>query len=223
MKNKFKYSLALLLFLFTQANAQQVEFYRTELEHDGRPAKYKNVNGSPYLFEDWASGTAKTIDNATKKDIQIKYDEIEDILLMKGDDNKLLIFPVQVAEFIINDPKTNSLRTFRSGFIATKGNTDKSFFEVIADGKVRILKKNHKVISESKEYSGAINKSVSDGIKYYLVNEDNTPVAVKLDVKSISALLPAKQSELTEYAKTNKLNLKNNEDVVKLISYYNSL
>ncbi|MES2652151.1 MAG: hypothetical protein V4663_10440 [Bacteroidota bacterium] len=223
MKNKFKYALALLVFFFTQVNAQQVDFYRAELEHDGRPAKYKNVNGSPYLFEDWTLGTAKTIDNATKKDIQLKYDEVEDILIMKGDNNKLLIFPVQVAEFNINDPKTNIARLFRSGFTATKTNTDKSFFEVIADGKVRLLRKNHKIISESKEYSGAINKSISDGIKYYLVNEDNTPVAVKLDIKSISALLPAKQVQLTEYAKTNKLNLKNHEDAVKLISYYNSL
>lgn len=223
MINKFKYAIAIVLFFAIEVKAQQVEFYRAELGHDGRPAKYNDISGSPYLFEDWALGSAKTIDNAIKKDVQLKYDEIEDILIMKDDNNKLLTFPVQVAEFTINDPKSNSTRTFRSGFAVTKVNTDKSFFELIADGKVKLLKKNHKVISESKSYSGAVNKSVSDGVKYYLVNTDNAPVAVKLDIKSIGALLPEKQTQLTEYAKTNKLNLKNQEDAAKLIAYYNSL
>ena len=61
------YSIAFVLFLLTQANAQQVEFYRTELGHYGIPEKYKNVSGSPYLFENWMLGTVKTIDNAKKK------------------------------------------------------------------------------------------------------------------------------------------------------------
>jgi len=223
MKNRFNYALAVLLFFSINAKAQQVDFYRAELSHDGIPAKYKDVTGSPYLFENWALGSAKTVDNATKKDIELKYDEIEDILIMKGAENKLMIFPAQVAEFTINDSKTNSTRTFKSGFNATKSTTDQSFFEVIADGKVKLLRKNHKVISESKSYSGAVNRSVSDGVKYYLVTADNTPVAVKLDVKSIGALLPGKETVLAEYVKANKLNIKNHEDAAKLIAYYNTL
>lgn len=217
------YAIAIVLFFLTHAEAQQVGFYRTELGHDGRPEKYKNVIGSPYLFENWTLGTAKTIDNATKKNVQLKYDEVEDILIMKGDDNELFIFPVQVAEFSINDLENNATRTFRSGFAAKKVSTDKSFFEMIVDGKLKLLKKNHKVISQNKQYSGAITKSIIDGVKYYLVNNDNIPTVVKLDIKSISSMLPDKQIQFIEFAKTNKLNLKNQEDAAKLIAYYNTL
>lgn len=225
MKNKFKFAAVFLVFLSTQVNAQvpQVDFYRTELNRDGIPEKYRNINGSPYLFENWALGNIKTVDNAIRKDVQLKYDEIEDAIIAKGSDDKLFAFSVPVLEFTINDAKTNAMRTFRSGFVATKANSERSFFEVLEDGKVKLLRKNHKLISESKDYSGAINRSVSEGVKYYLVNKDNSPVVVKLDQKSINAILTDKEAQLIEYTKANKLNLKNQADAAKLIAYYNTL
>lgn len=226
--NHFKFAISALALCFAsraevKAQIQQVEFYRTELRPDGVPEKYSNINGSPYLFDKWVIGSVKTINNAINKDVPLKYDEIDDVLLMKSDEGKLMTFASPVAEFSITDLKDNSVRTFRSGFATTKVNNDRSFFEVIADGKVRLLRKNHKIISESKEYSGAISKRVVDGVKYYLVNTDNVPVPVKLDQKAILALLPDKEVQLTEYAKTNKLNLKNQTDAAKLIGYYNTL
>lgn len=225
MKNLVKYSIALTLCCASQVKAQTqpLDFLRTEVSVNGVAEKYANVNGSPYVLEKWALGSVKTVDQALKKDILLKYDEIDDIVIMNGDNDKMLAFTVPVAEFTLVDPKTNKIRTFRSGFTATKAGSEKAFFEVLQDGKVKFLKKNHKVISESKEYSGAINKTVANGIKYYLVNMDNTPIAVKLDIKSIGALLPDKQVQLTDYAKAEKLNLKQEEDVTKLIAYYNTL
>jgi hypothetical protein len=225
MKNQLKYAtLTIVLFFAIQVNAQQqVEFYRAELRADGVPEKYNNINGSPYLFDKWALGTAKTVNNAVSKDVPLKYDEIEDIVLMKSDDGKLMTFSSPVAEFSITDLKDNTIRAFRSGFAATKATNDRSFFEVLQDGKVRLLRKNHKIISENKEYSGAISKRIVDGIKYYLVNTDNIPVVVKLDQKSINALLSDKEAQLTEFTKANKLNLKNHADAAKLIAYYNTL
>ncbi len=229
MMNNFRYAIPFLTLYFASnvelkaQQVQQVEFYRTELRPDGVPEKYSNTSGSPYLFDKWSIGSARTTSNAISKDVPLKYDEIDDVVLMKSDDGKLMTFAAPVAEFSITDPKNNTSRLFRSGFAATKVNNDKSFFEVIQDGKVRLLRKNHKIISESKEYSGAVSKRIVDGVKYYLVNADNVPVALKLDQKSINALLPEKEAQLTEYAKANKLNLKNQEDAAKLIAYYNTL
>ncbi|MGF1924465.1 MAG: hypothetical protein ACQUHE_09835, partial [Bacteroidia bacterium] len=137
--------------------------------------------------------------------------------------DNMLTFSVPVHEFVILDPKSNTERKFRSGFAATKMTSEKSFFEVLADGKVKLLKKNHKIISESKEYSGAVKKSVSDGIKYYLVNGEQAPVVVKLDLKSITAILPNWETQVSAYTKEYKLNLKNQEDAAKLVVYLNSL
>lgn len=186
--------------------------------------RYSEMKGQPFLFKDWALGTVKTADKGEKKDVQIKYDEVEDRLLTKGEGEQMMQFASPIVEFVIADAEKGGVRTFKSGFSATKFSTDKTLFQVLVDGKVKLLRKNNKTISEGKEYgSAAIIKTVIDGIKYYIVGANNEPVVVKLDQKAILALLPDKQTELTEYAKSNKLNLKKEEDAAKLIAYYNTL
>lgn len=223
MKTALKYIIFFTLFISTQLYAQQVVVYRPGLNYSPNPEKYIGVNGSPYLFNEWAIGSAKTNDAAERKQIELRYDEIEDLLIMKGDGGLLYTFPLPVLEFTITDPKNNSVRKFRSGFAPAKLTTEKSFFEVLQDGKVALLRKNHKKLSTSKTLTGAVDKSIVEDVKYYLVISDNTPVAVRLDQKSINELLKDKQTELTDYTKTNKLNLKNPIDAAKLIGYYNSL
>jgi len=226
MEKLINYGIALILVCgVTKANAQvqTVELYRTELSLKSVDEKYGDVNGSPYVYEKWVPGSVTTVDKKTRGDMLLKFDEIDELLIMSGDNDQMLTFSVPVAEFSLVDPKSAKPRVFRSGFTANKGNSEKSFFEVLHDGKVQFLRKNHKVISKSTAYSGAVVKNVADGIKYYLVNADNTPVLLKLDLKSVNELLPGKESQLTEYAKTNKLNVKNQEDMIKLIAYYNTL
>lgn len=223
--SRILFSLFALVLLVSSnsADAQQVDFYRAELRSDGVPQKYDGVNGSPYLFENWAIGTVTTVDKSVKRDVQLKYDEIDDILLMKNDEGKVVTFTQPVAEFSITDPTSGKIRVFKSQFAPSKANTQNSFFEVIYDGKVKLIKKNHKVISENKQYSGATSKTIVDAVKYYIVNLNASPLSVKPDAKSIAEVLNNKQEELTSYAKSEKLNLKKEPDLVKLLTYYDSL
>ncbi len=226
-RTKLKFACVLLAGTFISINlqAQQRNDVR-DAAGFGMYSQYTEIKGSPFLFKNWASGNVKTLDKAEKKNVQLKYDEVDDRLLLKGNgEEDMLTFSSPVVEFTIADSENNgAFRTFKSGFAATKISTEKTLFEVLVDGKVKFLRKNHKVISEGKEYgSAAIVKTVVDGLKYYLVTANNEPTLVKLDQKSILALLPNKQAELTEYIKTNKLNLKKQEDAVKLVTYYNTL
>lgn len=226
-KTKLKFTLVVLAGALVSVNVQAQN--RNDVRDAagfGMYSQYTEIKGSPFLFKSWAAGNVKTLDKAEKKDVQIKYDEVDDRLLLRGkDDDDLLTFSSPVVEFTIADPeKSGAIRTFKAGFAPTKFSTEKTIFEVLTDGKVKLLRKNGKIISEGKEYgSAAIIKTVVDGLKYYVVTENNEPVIVKLDQKAILALLPTKQAELTEYIKSNKLNVKKQEDAAKLIAYYNTL
>ncbi len=221
------YKLKLILFfgivianfnLFAQDNFQINEF-----RSYSRPEKYADVTGQPYLLKDWALGSVTTINKGFLKDAMLRYDEIENQVILKGKSGEEQILTLPVKEFTITDAETSTLRTFRSGFSPSKFNNETTLFEVLVEGKTTFLKRNNKTISENKEYSGKINRTVTDAIKHYLVVSNNEPVLIKLDPKAITTLLSDKESELNTYIKANKLNVKKQDDAVKLIAYYNTL
>lgn len=183
---------------------------------------YSEVKGLPYLFKDWAKGSVRA-GSSEKKDLMLKYDEVEDRVFVKGPNGELSTFSTQLTGFSIQDPSKNNIRNFSAGFLAVNTFSEKSFYEVLVNGKAKFLRKNIKVISENKEYSGAIVKSVNDDIRYFLVLANNQPVMVKLEPKAILEVLKDKETELNNYIKTNNLNLKKLDDASKLITYYNTL
>jgi hypothetical protein len=74
-----------------------------------------------------------------------------------------------------------------------------------------------------KEYnSSVISKAFKDNISYYLVI-GNKAFPVKKEKRSILSALGNKQTELEAFIKANNLNLKNDDDLARLINYYNSI
>ena len=70
--------------------------------------------------------------------------------------------------------------------------------------------------------SAVTTREVVDNVDYYLLI-DGKAVRIKKDKKSVEAALGSKQAELDSYIKANNLNLKNDADLAKLITQYNTL
>jgi len=183
---------------------------------------YENVKGTPFLVNEWSSGMVKLANGNTYKDnLFLKYNIKEDQLYFKGKNDETLEFVDPVKEFVINYKQ--EAQHYRNGYSFINGFSDKSFFEVLSDGSVQLLKKPTKVILESKQYnSAAVDKSFEDVYQYYIVKQ-GAAIQIKRDKKSVFTALGDKQTELDEFTKTNKLNLKNDSDLAKLVTYYNSL
>ncbi|RWU07735.1 hypothetical protein [Pedobacter chitinilyticus] len=188
--------------------------------HDYEAALYDGVNGNPFLLKDWSKGSV-TSGTAVLKDQLLKFDEIENRLLIKGDDGVARTFKTVINSFTIADK--NKERVFASGFHKGLENDNFTFFEVLAGEKVKFLKRNVKVISVSTEYSGKVVKNVTSEIKYFISLPGKAPEVIKLGDKTLLTILGNKGSELDSYIKANKLNLKREDDVVKLINHYNTL
>ena len=179
------------------------------------------LKGSPYLFEGWAKGSVVLEDGKSYNDLGLMYDVLADRVIFKSDIGKMQAFTVRVKEFTIDTDKGQ--HTFRSGFPAIDGGSDRSYYQVLAEGNTKLLKRTTKQITEAIE-PGAItmSKKLQDNIKYYVLI-DNKIVRVKKDKKAILALLKNKSAELENYISSNKLNFKNEDDIVKLVNYYNRL
>ncbi|MDB4927273.1 hypothetical protein [Mucilaginibacter sp.] len=233
MKSNLKTVAALLIFsaIATVTKAQLTSSYNqgsgsgTIVDDAGnvrRATEYSGLVGSPYFIVDWSKADVTFADGSVQKDKVVKYDELKDKLFTQIKDDKMGEFDTPVADFTI---------TAADGTVAKFGKIpgngkfgDDAFFEILSDGKVKLIRKNAKSISEYKKDLGTAvtTREVVDNIDYYLVVSGKL-VRIKKDKKSVEAALGAKQTELDAYIKSNNLNLKNDADLAKLITQYNTL
>ncbi|AMR32791.1 hypothetical protein A0256_15855 [Mucilaginibacter sp. PAMC 26640] len=198
-------------------------------EKDYKPVTtkdYTEMVGSPYLYDDWVPGTVKLSNGVSSKDeMLLKYDLLNDEVYFKDKSGETMAFVVPVQEFILNPTVIDATAAsiYRSGYKGVEGSKPSAFYEVLSDGKVQLLKKVSKIIFESQNIGSATKtKTFMDKTKYYLVI-NGAVLAIKNDKKSLLTALSDKQVALAEYLKTNKINFKNDNELGKLVNYYNTL
>lgn len=195
---------------------------RTNMDPRSLEQKYSGVEGKPYLTDDFVNGNVATKDGVILKNVLLRFDQVEQNLLMKEDGNKILAFKDALLGFSIEVEGGKPL-TFETGFASGAGTSEKTIFETFNKGNARLLKNVKKSIDQSRGYGGAIVKSIIQITKFYISTEKKKgPIEVKLDEKSILNALGANSSLSTSYIKENKLNLKKLEDVVTFLDFYNS-
>lgn len=181
------------------------------------------ANGSPFMTEDWVKGTVLLQDGRVFKDIDVRYNDYNDQIYYKGEDGSILYFIAPVKEFTIMPADGSSELHFQSGFTNVPDYTAKSFFIVLGEGKTRVIKKVFKMVEERIEFPVTTPiKRFEESTKYFLVTPEKV-VLIKNDKKNLLNALGNKQPELEKYIKQNGLNTKDDADLSKLITYYNSL
>ncbi|KEQ31789.1 hypothetical protein N180_12030 [Pedobacter antarcticus 4BY] len=209
-----------LLLLFKNAHAQHVflsdNYGKPVVEH-----KYENLNGSTYLFDNWEPGIVKLGNGSVLKDIELKFDMVNEVVLFKGKNGETLRFVEDVKEFTFLTPQNHKI--FRSGFGLVKGATGDTYYEILFDGTIKLLKRTKKLIIESKGYNSAtVNKNVDSLVKYYYVNENGKIEEFKTAKKPIISLLSSRAKEIENLIAAEHLDLKNDIDLAKIFKYYNS-
>lgn len=212
-------SAGLLFFALSTNAAAQVELMNDPLGRPMMSKQYTDVQGSPYLFTEWKNGSVKLQSENVFQNIPLRYDQINDELLFKDNVGQELAFAEPVVEFKIEN------KTFRKGYKPVDTTTPASFYEVLADGETQLLKRTSKRIYEDTPYSSATKvRTVSSTETYYLaLNGGQQLVKIKKDKKSVLDAMSDKKPELEKYIKDQRLNLKLDADMVKVIAYYNTL
>jgi hypothetical protein len=217
---------------FQKANAQDAFSMSTTYMQDGAPKaaskgiQYADMEGSPYLYDGWAKGVALLSDGKAYKGLYLKYNEIEGTVIFKyALTDSAMMFAIPAVEFIFSYITNDQEHTahFLSGFKPVNDGNGNTFYQVLDNGKTKLLKKTVKKIVQNKEFnSSTTTRKVDENTSYYLA-KDKQPVRIKNDNKSVLAALSDKADKLKQYMADNKLNVRDDEDFAKVVNYYNTL
>ncbi|MDA3954135.1 MAG: hypothetical protein PF485_10840 [Bacteroidales bacterium] len=180
--------------------------------------EYKKIDGNPYLFENWSSGLIKLKSGMELKIESCKYDIYEDMLMFLKD---------EVSLYFSNPEDIDRFTIGTSDFINLKLDKKNDFFEILVEVKDFILLKKYKYdIIKGKESVGIIqatNDKFKISCKYYLKKGNAEIVKVKIKEKDILELMNDKKQEVRNYIIDNKLNLKEENDLVAVFKFYSTL
>lgn len=177
-----------------------------------------------YLYPDYVKGVVTMADNKKLQNVDLIYDLHTDKLIYKGEDNLAYWFKDPVREFTLPNLKSGEKpRTFRNGYPEADHNTKESYYEVLSDGRITLLKKTSKVVTESIPYGSSTPfKSTEDVFSYYIY-KNGTITKVKKDKKALAQILDNDRFTLSKYMNDTKLTLKSDSDFAAVVDYYNKL
>jgi hypothetical protein len=183
---------------------------------------YSSIVGDPYIFKDFHQGII-TLTNGETYQLSLRYDIYGNQIHIKEKDQiYAIVHPEKVASIIIDTLRFIYCNYRRSPVEETSG--EDSYFILKTDGKCKLLIKKNIRIQDAelpKLYQDAKPaKFIHTGDTYYLKPENKT--AVRIDnKKDLLSILADKKDELASFIISNKLGVKEVDDLVKIISFYN--
>jgi len=221
--------LWLLLFMPLQNHSQVrvfeiedlIDRYRIRKTIDGMDEnRYSNVQGSPYLFDDFEEGEV-TLKNGSTYKGKLKYDiYANEVLFLARNIPYALAYPEDVECIQIGGVK----------LIYTTYTSDRrekmSYFSVVKEGNCRFLAKPEVHFSEAvpaKPYVEAKPASFDREADTYYFKVADQP-AIRITNKSGAIdFFETLGFDITEFLKKEKLNFKNKQDLLKLADHANNL
>ncbi len=181
----------------------------------------KNLKGSPFLFDDWRSGEI-TMSHKSEKG-QIKYDTFEDVLLFRKDSAHRPIVVENVGSFLFEGKHRSSTLVFQK----LPQSVYDGYFELILEDKICVLKKHHKkLVKASRQATYSSGNEYDEFVEdHSLYLKDLTGNFHKVDgkIKTFTAIFQGNEKAIKKFIKDNQLSLRNEQHVVRLVSYYNQL
>ena len=180
------------------------------------------VEGTPFFVEHWTKGTVITLNNEKFTDIEMRVNLADNqIHYMKNGIE--YVSDRRFREIILDDMKEGKRYSFKPGYPGVPHATDKTFFQVLADGNVTLLKQIRKVVSDRAVYGAATVEQVIGNVEVLYIYKDGNMIKLKKEKESILEPLVDQKQKLDEFIQQNKLKFKSEDDIVKLVTFYNSL
>lgn len=208
MKTKFSFLIAVVsLFSFSASMAQQ--------------ASAQKIEGTPYLSEKYVDGEI-LFGTTGRSTVPLRYNVFQDLMEYQQNGKALVLDP---------STKIKRVRLGESTYVVDKfefdGKTKYGFLNLLDSGKVTLLAK--KVIKYQEPLKGRAldggdlpaKFSRSSDAYFYRIGSGELHEVDNL--KDMIANFPDKQEELKQFAKKEKISPKKEEELLKLVRYYNSL
>lgn len=185
-----------------------------------RQKSYSTIKGTPYLSDDFTQGEIYTKDSILYKAL-LRFNIYEDEIEFKSD---------SVIRWIAEPQDIVYVKIDKSVFIYIhpdkKRNKKGFYYELLEGGKCKLLlRRNAEFLpaEPAKPYIDAKPARFSMINSTYFLQIDNGLPQSITNRKSIENAFPEKSSVITRYIKKEKISIKEKEDLIKLVKYYNSM
>lgn len=210
----------------------QVSFGQiSNMDMNGAPARlsgYDGVEGSPYLFDEWARADVSTTNGGLKENVAYKFNIFEnEFEVINEAGNKIFLNKNYVEYMLIERPSiviassTSGLLTkllFKKGFDQIKGVDEDDFVNVIAETDRYTLVRQYSsdlVTPPKNSYAPTPGKMFVFEEKFYLVSDAKEASSVRNKTNNIiKALDTSDQARAKKIVKENQLNLSREDHMV---------
>ena len=187
-----------------------------------RATQYTSVDGSPYLFDDWKSGSIRDKSGKLSENLMVRYDCYRDEVQFLKEERNLVVEPALTSEFYVfvldNDTKKVDKLIFRNGF-TIDGCTPLNYLQVLYDGKVQFLKRlKVDYLEETVNNFGTneiVKKFVRTEAEYLILN--GSAIKISKGRKDILSHFEDIAKQVNTYIKENKFSLKSDSDLARIL------
>lgn len=183
---------------------------------------FDKSKSNPYLYSETFNGKVVLADGKDMGNLNLLYDlELDIPLFIDAKGNFLKLNKTPLA-FEFTTPE-NGLQVYKRGYPAMDKYTNDTFYQVLAEGKMQLVKKPKKSFTESTPYGtvGVVKQAIVTDT-YYLSDGQQLKKIGK-DPKALINALKDKKAVLTDSLATLKSkNLRNEEMMVLLLRIYNA-
>jgi hypothetical protein len=194
-----------------------------------RETQYVGVDGSPYLFNEWKNGAILERTGQLSENMMIRYDSYRDEVQFLKDGRTLVVEPAIASgfSFLILNEETKRIENilFRNGF-TVDGYTKLNYFRVVYDGKVKFLKKIKTGYIDETVNNFGTNEQVKKFVtteEEFLLKADGSAVKIGKGRKDLLTHFGDSSGQMKTFIKENKLNLKSESDLIRVLEKFESL
>lgn len=188
--------------------------------------KYSDINGSAYLFPEFKYATIVLTDGRQYTNVKARLNLVEhEVNFIASNGEEGYIGKGMVHTISFNDTTKQGIKTFsfQTGFPKTDNQTVIHFYQVLANGKIALVKSIAKNIEERiNELSGEKSKEFAVRENLYLQLGGELK-RIKKEASFFLTIMSDHKDAMSQYIDSTRVSFKNEEQLIKLINYYNSL
>lgn len=196
-----------------------VEFYKNSGEKVS--LNYNDIKGSPYVNDQFEKGYVFVVANENAQNLQLRYNAYsDDVEYLQGVKAYTFINPELIKKINFSGT-TYVYRLLKT----SKESKNGGFFAVLfSDRDLKLLKKQSVGFLPAKEAASSYEKNKPASFSkvketYFLEFEKEKPLELPSVKKKVIQIFEAKGFQVKDFMKKEKINVKEEEDLIKLVTY----
>jgi hypothetical protein len=226
----------LLLFSFGYGKSQSVvketlkyvEIFSTGFDgsrisyHIQPEGRYKEIKGSPYLYDDWHDGAIQLKTDTIASSFRMRYNMYgNEMQFIYKADTFAVSNPLKVSKVWIGN------REFEYLPFVLNENQQYGYFEVIVNGPYRLLKLHGARLDAGRDpvtpyhCQNSSDRFVKTENWYYQTGKMTEPMMLPESVKSLSRIPPGDKESVAEFIRTSRLRIHRETDLIEIFRWMN--